>query len=107
MNEDMIRNEEIKESTEVAPVETNYVSTDNNSGSSKATIAVVAGVGTLLAGAAAFGIKKLKKHNEKKTIERLRKEGWYIEEPMTEEEDYEDYVDDLEPEKEVPESDEK
>ena len=24
---------------------------------------------------------KLKKHNEKKTIERLKKEGWKIEEP--------------------------
>lgn len=107
MNEDMIRNEEIKESTEVAPVETNYVSTDNNSGSSKMTIAVVAAVGTALAGAAAFGMKKLKKHNEKKTIERLRKEGWYIEEPMTEEEYSEDYEEDFDSEDKVPESDEK
>lgn len=106
MNEDMIRNEEPMESTEVTtPVETNYVLTESNSCSSMVTKAVVVGVVGALAGAAAFGMKKLKKHNEKKTIERLRKEGWYIEEPEEYDEDY--VEEDTVSEEEVPETDEK
>ena len=49
------------------------------------TKAVIIGVCGLVAGAAAFGAKKLKQRNRQKTIEQLRSEGWLVEEPVYEE----------------------
>lgn len=46
-----------------------------------------------VAGAAAFGAKKLKAHNEKKTIERLKKKEYKIEEPEKSEETIDEETD--------------
>lgn len=87
MNEELTMDETM-ETTEVTPVETNYTTTESNSGSSMVAKAVIVGAVGAFACAAAFGMKKLKAYNEKKTIEHLRKQGWYIEEPYAEEDDY-------------------
>lgn len=93
-------NEEMNfERTEEAP-ETNQVETSKG-GSGLFKIGVGLAVGAV-AGAAAFGAKKLKAHNEKKAIERLKKKGYKIEEPESAEETIEEAAS----EEEVPEEDE-
>lgn len=69
--------------TEVTTPVDDY-STETSKGSSMVAKAVIVGVCGAVAGAAAFGAKKLKERNEKKTIERLRKKGWKVEEPAVE-----------------------
>lgn len=64
--------------------ETNQVETSKG-GSGLFKIGLGLAVGAV-AGAAAFGAKKLKAHNEKKAIERLKKKGYKIEEPEKSEE---------------------
>lgn len=79
-----MENEEIMfeetNNTEVTPVYNNQM-TETSSGSSMLAKAVIVGAVGAIGTGVAFGLKKLKKHNEKKTIERLKKEGWTIEEP--------------------------
>lgn len=77
MNEEVMATE--NETTEVMPVTD---STEESSSGSMLAKAVIVGVCGLVAGAAAFGAKKLKQHNRKKTIEQLRSEGWIVEEPV-------------------------
>lgn len=76
--EETTRTEEMMMETEIKPVE-NY--TTENSESNPLVKAVIIGACGVGAGAVAFGLKKLKQYNEKKTIERLRKEGWIVEAP--------------------------
>lgn len=79
-----MENEEIMfeetQSTEVTPVYNNQM-TETSSGSSMLAKVVIVGAVSAIGTGVAFGLTKLKKHNEKKTIERLKKEGWTIEEP--------------------------
>lgn len=74
------RNEEMMMETEIKPVE-DYNYTTEESKSNPLVKAVIIGACGVGAGAVAFGLKKLKQYNEKKTIERLRKEGWIVEAP--------------------------
>ena len=93
-------NEEMNfERTEETP-ETNQVETSKG-GSGLFKIGVGLAVGAV-AGAAAFGAKKLKAHNEKKTIERHKKKGYKIEEPELAEET----VEETPSEEEIPEEEE-
>ena len=93
-------NEEMNfERTEETP-ETNQVETSKG-GSGLLKIGLGLAVGAV-AGAAAFGAKKLKAHNEKKTIERLKKKGYKIEEP----EPAEETVEETPSEEEIPEEEE-
>ena len=93
-------NEEMNfERTEETP-ETNQVETSKG-GSGLFKIGLGLAVGAV-AGAAAFGAKKLKAHNEKKTIERLKKKGYKIEEP----ESAEETVEETPSEEEIPEEEE-
>lgn len=67
--------------TEVKPVDNNDYVPETSSGSSMFAKVVIVGAVSAIGTGVAFGLTKLKKHNEKKTIERLKKEGWKIEEP--------------------------
>lgn len=106
---DMIKNEVAMESTEVAPVETEYVSTEPDTNDSKVSKAVVFGIGAAatcaaLAGAAMVGaVKKLKRYNTVRVLGELEKEGWYFEPPMGA---TEDNVDDSNESDENPDADE-
>lgn len=79
--------------TELTPVENEYP-TEISKGSSTVAKVVIVGVCGAVAGGIALGARKLKERNEKKTIERLRKKGWYIEEPVKETED--EFLEDFE-----------
>lgn len=85
MNEEVMATE--NETTEVMPVTD---STEESSSGSMLAKAVIVGVCGLVAGAAAFGAKKLKQHNRKKTIEQLRSEGWIVKEPVESEAEVDD-----------------
>lgn len=94
MNEENTRNEETMELT---PAPENQETAISKGGSTLTKVAIVGAAGAI-AGAVTFGLKKLKERNEKKTIEKLKKKGWKIEEPVTDEEEpeeFEEEVDDL------------
>lgn len=104
MEENMTTNE-AKKTEALVPKNDTTVDT-SSSGSSTLTKFVVVGAVSAVIGAAAFGLKKRKERNEKKTIEKLKKKGWKIEEPETEES--EDVVDgEVVSEEDVPEETEK
>ena len=104
MEENMTTNEAM-ETEALVPKNDTTVNT-SSSGSSTLTKLVVVGAVSAVAGAAAFGLKKLKERNEKKTIEKLKKKGWQIEVPEAEES--EDIVDgEVVSEEEDPEETEK
>ena len=85
------------ETTDVMPVNETV---EESTGGSMVVKAVIIGVCGLVAGAAAFGAKKLKQRNRKKTIEQLREEGWIVQEPVDEVSDT-DFEEDF-PEEEAP-----
>ena len=84
MEDNMMTMEETTTTTEVTPVNTEVYPTETSSGGSTLAKIAIVGVIGALSGAAAFGVKKLKARNEKKTIEKLKKEGWVIVEPEPE-----------------------
>lgn len=93
-----------EETTEVRPVENNEV--ESSGGSSTLAKVVIVGAVGAIAGAAAFGMRKLKARNERKTIEKLRKKGWVIEEPEADEDEDEDIIDGEYSEEDIPEDEE-
>lgn len=97
--EEMMNNEEMtmNETTDVMPAEETVEETSNG-GSMLVKLAII-GVCGAVAGAAAFGAKKLKQKNRQRTIEKLREEGWTVEEPASEVVDSEEVI----PEEEAPE----
>lgn len=92
MNEENTRNEETMELT---PAPENQETATSKGGSTLTKVAIVGAAGAIT-GAVAFGLKKLKEHNEKKTIEKLKKKGWKIEEPETDEEELEEFETEVE-----------
>lgn len=92
MNEENTRNEETMELT---PAPENQETVTSKGGSTLTKVAIVGAAGAIT-GAVAFGLKKLKEHNEKKTIEKLKKKGWKIEEPETDEEELEEFETEVE-----------
>ena len=92
MNEENTRNEETMELT---PAPENQETVTSKGGSTLTKVAIVGAAGAIT-GAVAFGLKKLKEHNEKKTIEKLKKKGWKIEEPETGEEELEEFETEVE-----------
>ena len=86
MNEEMNFETRSEEKPETNQVETSK----GGSGVFKIGLGLAVGAVT---GAAAFGAKKLKAHNEKKTIERLKKKGYKIEEPEKSEETIDEETD--------------
>lgn len=95
MNEENT-NTKKEETMERTPAPENQETATSKGGSTLTKVAIVGAAGAIT-GAVAFGLKKLKEHNEKKTIEKLKKKGWKIEEPETDEatEDFEEEVEDL------------
>ena len=99
MNEENTRNEETMELT---PAPENQETATSKGGSTLTKVAIVGAAGAIT-GAVAFGLKKLKEHKEKrkelnreKTIEELKKKGWKIEEPETDEEELEEFETEVE-----------
>lgn len=90
--EENTRNEETMELT---PAPENQETATSKGGSTLTKVAIVGAAGAIT-GAVAFGLKKLKAHNEKKTIEKLRKKGWIVEEPVTDEEELEEFETEVE-----------
>lgn len=90
--EENTRNEETMELT---PAPENQETATSKGGSTLTKVAIVGAAGAIT-GAVAFGLKKLKAHNEKKTIEKLKKKGWKIEEPETDEEELEEFETEVE-----------
>ena len=90
--EENTRNEETMELT---PAPENQETATSKGGSTLTKVAIVGAAGAIT-GAVAFGLKKLKEHNEKKTIEKLKKKGWKIEEPETDEEELEEFETEVE-----------
>lgn len=66
-----------------------YRETETSSGSSTVAKIVIGLAATAVGTGIAFGWNKLKKHNEDKTIERLKKKGYTITEPETKTEEAE------------------
>lgn len=100
--EEKYQNEEMvmeSESTEIIPAEETVE--DTNGGSMLFKLAII-GVCGAVAGAAAFGAKKLKQRNRQRTIEKLRSEGWTVEAPV-EEDDVDDVFEEDVFEEETPE----
>lgn len=94
-----------KETTEVLVPADELPETESSKGGSSLSKLVIVGAVGVVTGAAAFGLKKLKERNKKKTIEKLRKEGWTVEEPADKAE--EEVVEgEVVSEEEVPEEDE-
>lgn len=90
------KNTKKEETMELTPAPENQETAISKGGSTLTKVAIVGAAGAIT-GAVAFGLKKLKERNEKKTIEKLKKKGWKIEEPKTDEatEDFEEEVEDL------------
>ena len=90
------KNTKKEETMELTPAPENQETATSKRGSMLEKVAIVGAAGAIT-GAVAFGLKKLKERNEKKTIEKLKKKGWKIEEPETDEatEDFEEEVEDL------------
>lgn len=104
--EETTRTEETMNTTEVTtPVNNDYIPT-TSSGKLTLTKVVIVGAVSAVAGAAAFGLKKLKQRNKKKMIEQLKKEGYTIVEPEDEAE--EEYVEaEVDLEEDIPEEESK
>ena len=85
------KNTKKEETMELTPAPENQETATSKGGSMLEKVAIVGAAGAIT-GAVAFGLKKLKERNEKKTIEKLKKKGWKIEEPETDEatEDFEE-----------------
>lgn len=90
--EENTRNEETMELT---PAPENQETVTSKGGSMLEKVAIVGAAGAIT-GVVAFGLKKLKERNEKKTIEKLKKKGWKIEEPETDEEELEEFETEVE-----------
>lgn len=98
------KNTKKEETMELTPAPENQETATSKGGSMLEKVAI-AGAAGAITGAVAFGLKKLKERKEKrkelnreKTIEELKKKGWKIEEPETNEEELEEFeteVDDL------------
>ena len=98
------KNTKKEENMELTPAPENQETATSKGGSMLEKVAI-AGAAGAITGAVAFGLKKLKERKEKrkelnreKTIEELKKKGWKIEEPETDEEELEEFeteVDDL------------
>ena len=91
MNEENARNEE---TMELKPAPENQETVTSKGGSTLTKVVIVGAAGAIT-GAVTFGLKKLKERNEKKTIEKLRKKGWKIEEPETDEEALEEFEEEV------------
>ena len=94
MNEEST-NTKKEETMELTPAPENQETVTSKGGSTLTKVAIVGAAGAIT-GALAFGLKKLKEHNEKKTIEKLKKKGWKIEEPETDEEELEEFETEVE-----------
>ena len=94
MNEENT-NTKKEETMELTPAPENQETVTSKGGSTLTKVAIVGAAGAIT-GAVAFGLKKLKEHNEKKTIEKLKKKGWKIEEPETDEEELEEFETEVE-----------
>ena len=94
MNEENT-NTKKEETRELTPAPENQETATSKGGSTLTKVAIVGAAGAIT-GAVAFGLKKLKTHNEKKTIEKLKKKGWKIEEPETDEEELEEFETEVE-----------
>ena len=84
-----------EETMELTPAPENQETATSKGGSTLTKVAIVGAAGAIT-GAVAFGLKKLKERNEKKTIEKLKKKGWKIEEPETDEEELEEFETEVE-----------
>ena len=94
MNEENT-NTKKEETMELTPAPENQETVTSKGGSTLTKVAI-AGAAGAITGAVAFGLKKLKERNEKKTIEKLKKKGWKIEEPETDEEELEEFETEVE-----------
>lgn len=94
MNEENT-NTKKEETMELTPAPENQKTATSKGGSMLEKVAIVGAAGAIT-GAMAFGLKKLKERNEKKTIEKLKKKGWKIEEPETDEEELEEFETEVE-----------
>lgn len=89
------KNTKKEETMELTPAPENQETVTSKGDSALTKVAIVGAAGAIT-GAVAFGLKKLKEHNEKKTIEKLKKKGWKIEEPETDEEELEEFETEVE-----------
>ena len=94
MNEENT-NTKKEETMELTPAPENQETATSKGGSTLTKVAIVGEAGAIT-GAVAFGLKKLKERNEKKTIEKLKKKGWKIEEPETDEEELDEFETEVE-----------
>ena len=94
MNEENT-NTKKEETMELTPAPENQETATSKGGSTLTKVAIAGAAGAITV-AVAFGLKKLKERNEKKTIEKLKKKGWKIEEPETDEEELEEFETEVE-----------